>query len=185
MSSPSTLGYALLGLVAREALSGYDLAQRLDMPVGFFWSARHSQIYPELSKLARAGLLKHKTVRQSDRPDKKVYTLTPKGRVALAAWVASPFEAPARRDELMLRVYSMWLVAPQEAAALLRAEERVHAARLAEYERHRADVERHWADDLRDVTSPRFATYATLRRGLGYEAEYVAWCRWLADKLEG
>ena len=79
----TTLGYALLGLLAREPLSGYDLAQRLKGRVGFFWQARHSQIYPELGRLEAAGLVRHAVVEQQDRPDKKVYTIAEAGTVPL------------------------------------------------------------------------------------------------------
>ena len=51
----TTLGYAILGLLSREDLSGYDLTQRMAGRVGYFWSARHSQIYPELAKLEDGG----------------------------------------------------------------------------------------------------------------------------------
>src|SRR5215469_6282498 len=53
----STLGYALLTLLAREPLSGYDLAQRMKRPLGFFWQAQHSQIYPELAGLEEHGCM--------------------------------------------------------------------------------------------------------------------------------
>jgi hypothetical protein len=32
-----------------------------------------------------------------------------------------------------------------------------------------------------DPASPPFATYLTLQRGLSYEREYAAWCRWAAE----
>ena len=47
----STLGFALLGLLARGPLSGYDISAQLARGVGPFWHARHSQIYPELARL--------------------------------------------------------------------------------------------------------------------------------------
>ena len=47
----STLSYALLGLLARQPLSGYDLAQYMKKRVGQMWSALPSQIYPELARL--------------------------------------------------------------------------------------------------------------------------------------
>jgi DNA-binding PadR family transcriptional regulator len=55
--STTTLGYAILGLLAREALSDYDLSSRMRARVGLFWQARHSQIYPELARLEEGGSL--------------------------------------------------------------------------------------------------------------------------------
>jgi DNA-binding PadR family transcriptional regulator len=84
------LGYALLSLLARGTKSGYDLAAGLKEPVGFFWHAHHSQIYPELARLEAAGLVTHTVVEQSDRPDKKVYSLTESGSATLTNWLESP-----------------------------------------------------------------------------------------------
>src|SRR3712207_7997506 len=47
------------------------LSSRMRARVGFFWQARHSQIYPELARLEEGGLVTHHVVEQSDRPDKK------------------------------------------------------------------------------------------------------------------
>lgn len=45
----STLGYAILGLLAAQPQTGYDLARLMRTPIGYMWTARHSQIYPELA----------------------------------------------------------------------------------------------------------------------------------------
>lgn len=180
----ATLGYALLGLLARESLSGYDLAQRMKAPVGFFWHARHSQIYPELARLEAAELVVHEVVEQRDRPDKKVYAITATGREALRRWVTAPTEMPSGRDELVLKAYSLWLADPAGAVELFREQERLHAEQLARYEGFRTQLEREYGPALGRLDSPSFATYATLRRGLGYEREYAAWCGWVADQLE-
>jgi hypothetical protein len=63
----STLGYALLALLARGPRSGYDLAQRMNRPIGFFWQAQHSQIYPELARLEQLGWVTHQVIVQEDR----------------------------------------------------------------------------------------------------------------------
>jgi DNA-binding PadR family transcriptional regulator len=184
MQETGVLGYALLGLLAREPLSGYDLAQRLGERVAFFWGAGHSQIYPELRKLQQAGLISHKRVAQSDRPDKKIHRITAKGRERLAEWVTSPYEPAPYKDELLLRVYSLWLAEPAAAAELLRREEQRHRERLARYRGFEAEVQEHWQAHLDDPRAPEFATWATLRRGLAHEKGYVAWLTWLAGVLE-
>ena len=59
--------------------SVYDLKLRMERRVGNFWSARHSQIYPELARLEEGGYVTHQVVEQKDRPNKKVYQLTDTG----------------------------------------------------------------------------------------------------------
>lgn len=180
-----TLGYALLGLLARAPQSGYELAQRMHEPVGFFWWTRHSQIYPELARLEAAELVTHEVVPQQDRPAKKVYTPTDAGLAALRAWVTAATELGAIRDELVLKAYSVWLAEPAAAAALFREQERLHRDRLAEYDRFREEMEQRWHERLTRPDTPEWATYATLRRGLGYEQATAARCGWMAEALEG
>ncbi len=180
----SVLGYAILGLLSREALSGYDLKGRMERPVGFFWEARHSQIYPELARLEAAGMVSHELVEQEGRPDKKVYEITPAGLQALKDWVVAPLEPRGARDELVLKAYSLWLAEPEEAIALFREQERLHEERLRRYEEINAWMEREWGDDLGLPGSPRFASYAALRRGILNERGYVEWCGWVVDRLE-
>src|SRR5690348_4827029 len=98
----STLGYALLGLLGIEALSGYDLSRQLVQPISYFWSAQRSHIYPELARLEARGLVTHERIEQLERPDKKVYTLTAAGRHAVSEWITRPPEPSASRDALVL-----------------------------------------------------------------------------------
>lgn len=182
-TSPTTLGYALLGLLARGDRSGYDLAQGLKKPVGFFWYAQHSQIYPELARLEAASLIHHTRVEQSDRPDKKVYHLTPSGTEALRTWLEAPTEITLKRDELVLKAFSIWLAAPAIAATMMREHAQAHATRQAEYEQHLAHIEAGAGDEMWNPHSPWFGIHAALRRGIGYEREYSAWCEWMAECL--
>jgi DNA-binding PadR family transcriptional regulator len=180
----STLGFALLGLLARGPLSGYDIATQLKEGVGPFWHARHGQIYPELARLEADGLVCHERVEQRDRPDKKVFSVLPAGRAALSQWVTSPFDGHQVRDELTLRAYSVWVAEPHASAAVYRSQEQAHRDQLARYETYRREMERTRGPDLWRPHTPEFATYATLRRGLAYERELATWCGWMADALE-
>lgn len=174
----------MLGLLARESLTGYELAARMRERIGFFWGAGHSQIYPELAKLEARGFVAHRRVEQSERPDKKIYSIAEAGHAALARWAVEPATPRPTRDEMTLKAYSLWAVDSAEAAALYRAEALRHEEQLAEYERIRDWMQEEWAEALRDPLTPEFASYATLRRGLGYEREYAEWCRWVAERLD-
>jgi DNA-binding PadR family transcriptional regulator len=181
----TTLGFAILGLLSREALSGYDLTRRMEERLGYFWGARHSQVYPELARLEEGGFVRHRVVEQRERPDKKVYEITGSGLRALREWVTEPPPRRPVKDEMTLKAYSVWLADPEEAARMFREEGLRHEEQLARYEEIRAWMEREWAGDLSRPDSPRFASYATLRRGLIYERGYAEWCRWLAEAVGG
>jgi DNA-binding PadR family transcriptional regulator len=180
----SALGYALLALLARAPLTGYDLAQRMRRSTDFFWTARHSQIYPELARMEAAGLVTHEVVRQTERPDKKIFTMTEAGYAALRAWLVQPVRPAPERDEMMLKTFCAWLIEPEEAIALFRAQEAEHLARLAAYEAMLADLEQQPDVRERRVRTTAFSSYATLRRGIQYERGYGEWCRWMAETME-
>jgi DNA-binding PadR family transcriptional regulator len=179
----TTLGYALLGLLAERPRYGYELSKLLSAPLGFFWNATHGQIYPELARLVESGFASVETLEGSARPDRKVYTASAAGLEALRVWAAT-FEPPEPdRDLGLLKAWSLWLAAPEAALAFLRESERYHAAKLERYELERLEFEREDAVAITRPDMPAFAHYLVLMRGIGYERERLAWCRWAAERL--
>ncbi len=102
-----SLQYALLGLLAQGDMTGYDLKKMFDDSISNFWYASMSQIYRELNGLEAKGLLSSVTLPQADRPDKRVYSITPQGRSAFTQWITSFPEEFSRekRDEFSLRLF--------------------------------------------------------------------------------
>lgn len=153
--------------------------------IGNFWHARHSQIYPTLAQLEKQGLVTHEVIEQQERPAKKVYTITEAGLAQLQQWVTQDMEPPAVRDELVLKAYSLWLVDPRKAIALFRTHEQLHLKQLAHYEQLQLWMKKAWEAENYRLDSRWFASSATLQRGIGYEREYAAWCRWIVETLAG
>ena len=71
-----TLKYAILGLLMQTPVTGYDIAKAFGPGLGSFWSAKHSQIYPELKRLTVEGLIQYSVVMQGERMEKKLYEIT-------------------------------------------------------------------------------------------------------------
>jgi DNA-binding PadR family transcriptional regulator len=130
-------------------------------------------------------MVTHRVVEQEDRPDKKVYEITEAGVEALREWATAPFEPKGTRDEMVLKAYSLWLADPEKAVGLFRDQERRHKEQLRKYEEIEAWMEAEWGENLRRPDSPRFASYAALRRGIIYERGSVEWCRWVAEFVGG
>ncbi|GCE30566.1 negative transcription regulator PadR [Dictyobacter alpinus] len=179
----TTLGYALLSLLAVKSYTGYDLGRLMRSPISVFWEARYSQIYPELSRLESQGLVTYQAVTQHDFPDKKIYTITDDGRALLRIWATEPVDPPVIRDELVIKAYSLWMVDPEPAQELFRYHEQYHLAKLQQYEEVQRDLEAS-PEALNDPTSPTFAQYIILQRDLGFEREYAVWCHWVVERLE-
>ncbi|BCJ40552.1 hypothetical protein GCM10010168_81140 [Actinoplanes ianthinogenes] len=130
-----SLRIALLGMLAAGGpATGYDLAKDFDGSLSHVWPAKHSQIYPELAKVAADG---HATVRDDGSRGRKLYELTPAGRDFLDTWLQSTDPAPRVRSESSLRLFLLPLLPPDVSVPLLRKEAVRYAeqARLLEAER--------------------------------------------------
>ena len=53
----SPTGHVVLGMLAMEPRSGYDIKQLADVSTRHFWAISYGQIYPELRRLLAAGLI--------------------------------------------------------------------------------------------------------------------------------
>jgi DNA-binding PadR family transcriptional regulator len=176
----SALGYALLCLLVRGPSTGYDLARRLRRPIGYYWTARHTQIYPELARLATAGLVTYEAGAGPGPREKKTYSITDSGRDALAGWLVTPPAPRVPKDELLLKTYAVAAADPHRMAHIYQAAADTHAQRLAEYRSQLAHLTDQGAHDSHH---PSFGNYATLRYGIAIEETREAWCRWMASTL--
>jgi DNA-binding PadR family transcriptional regulator len=101
---PAT-SYALLGLLTLgDGLTGYELKQRADRTLRFYWVApAMSQVYSELTRLSRLGLVEARRAGSSPRSTR--YLLTSTGRAVLQEWLAStPVEFPTLKHPVALRL---------------------------------------------------------------------------------
>ncbi len=95
----------LLGLLAIDSMSGYDLGLTIRSSVGHFWNESYGQIYPNLKKLAADGFVTAKMERQKGKPDRRIYSITKKGRERLRKWLAVPPQPEIPRNELLLKLF--------------------------------------------------------------------------------
>lgn len=181
----SLLGYAILSLLARIPLSGYDIAREMKKPKSFFFGqAQLGQIYPELTRLEEAALVTSTIIEQQGKPDKKVYTISPTGLQALQSWIVAATPTLETRSEFLIKAHSLWLADAQQALTQFKAHERYHQDNLAAYEANLAEIEQRWGDSIRLMNIPAFGDYLTVTRGIGYEREYIAWLQWVITILE-
>lgn len=100
----STTSYAVLGLLAARPSSTYELTRQMSRTVGRFWPRAESKLYEEPKKLVERGLAAAAAERVGQRP-RTVYSITPAGREALAAWLAEPAAGPVLEFEQLLKVF--------------------------------------------------------------------------------
>lgn len=97
--------HVLLGLLVRSPMHGYDLKAAFEAELGSLWTLNYGQLYPALEKLENEGFVLKERVVQDDRPDKKVYSITPAGRAELDRWLSEPSAPPKlNREEFYFKL---------------------------------------------------------------------------------
>ena len=107
MAAPlTTTSYAILGLLAIKPWTTYELAQQMQRALGQFWPRAESKLYEEPKKLVAHGLARASSEMVGKRP-RTVYTITAKGRRAMAAWVPAPptSDGPVLEFEQMVKIF--------------------------------------------------------------------------------
>jgi PadR family transcriptional regulator, regulatory protein AphA len=161
--------YVILGMLAWRPMSGYDIKAIVDNSTRFFWAASYGQIYPELRRLAEAGLVKGEPESGSGR-GRTAYDLTAAGRRALRDWLSRPPETFEFRDEGLLKLFLAG-AAPETAVGSLDAKRAFHEAKLGQL---RAIEER---------AKPDGFTGLVLRYGIESSEWTAAWCEREAKRL--
>jgi DNA-binding PadR family transcriptional regulator len=126
-----TLENAILGFLEREPMSGYDLKTRcFDDAVGHVWSADQAQVYRTLERLSKRGLVRSRLVPQRGKPDRRVFSITPKGSKSLAAWLREAVEPSPVRDPFLLRLALAETLQDEELVRLLEEARETYQVRL-------------------------------------------------------
>ncbi|HEX9244168.1 MAG TPA: PadR family transcriptional regulator [Anaeromyxobacter sp.] len=121
--------FVILGMLSARPMTGYGLRKAIDGSVGHFWQESFGQLYPALRRLAAEGLVEARATHGGPGRGGATYHVMPRGRAALADWVAIPPSLEPQRNELLLKVFFAGAVPPkvtsrnlEGVAAGLRAE---------------------------------------------------------------
>ena len=172
MSSLTPTARVILGMLKLGLGTGYDIKKAIDFSTRFFWTASFGQIYPELKRLRKAGL-----VRAEHQPRGKVkrtvYSLTPKGEQAFHDWLTDSGDVLFEiRDESLLRLFFSDFLSRDEVIANLRMQERIFDQVLQRF----GEIE---VDAKQGVNEGRVYPYVALQYGI----EFIAFARdWYAER---
>jgi len=155
-----------------ESLSGYDLAKKFDMSLGFFWQASHQQIYRELKIMLERSWLSAHTVEQAGKPNKILYALTPEGNAALDQWLLSETKARPAKEDLYVKLYNVGHCDPKPLAREIDERRRQYQQQLGLYLKIK---ERHYAEPA-TLPDNRKGIYLALSAGIRQQKMHIEWC---------
>jgi DNA-binding PadR family transcriptional regulator len=156
----SSTAYVILGLLRIRPMSGYEIKAFVDRSTRFFWAASYGQIYPELRRLAEAGLIEGSSKPSGGRK-RTEYRLTAAGRTELREWLRIAPVVFADAD-------------PASGAAALRAKRAYHAEKLEQLRQI----------EPRAKAGPNRFPELVARYGIEHSEFAIAWCDKALAELE-
>jgi DNA-binding PadR family transcriptional regulator len=180
-----TIGYVILGRLAQSDETGYDLSLFMGPPRNYIWEASHSQIYPLLAQLTTQGLVTFEEVAQSGKPNKKIYSLTPKGLRVLQDWARVSPTPMVRRLEFNAKVNSLWTLAIPDAMEVLQKQIDMTAAEIEMIEGHMNDAERRSGTRFPPPPASKYSgIYANIRYAMESRRYMIRWYRSIQKDFE-
>ena len=105
MAKDRKIDVVILGLLAHENLTGYDIKKQIDGAISFFWKGSFGSIYPALSDMEKQGLVKRKKADVTGGREKIVYQITKKGKDTLKTWLKDEKATNDLKYETLLKMY--------------------------------------------------------------------------------
>ncbi|WP_155285827.1 PadR family transcriptional regulator [Lacticaseibacillus zhaodongensis] len=178
MAKRNILQFIILGLLNQQARTGYELTKAFDSDIGEFWSAQHSQIYPQLQRLEADGQIIHSDEVSGEKLNRKRYAVTSAGQAALNDWLAADTEPTiGGRDEFALKLYFIKSPSDPRLQRMLAEQQAFHTQKCAHLQAQMAAKfpERQHADD--------FGHYLVLDHAIRRETAYVQWLQSASEQL--
>ena len=123
-------------------MTGYDLQKEFQASVGNVWHAPDSQIYPELRRMEKDGLLAAEEVAWGKRGKKRRYHITDEGKSAFRQWMNDPLEYSRVRDPAHLKAAYLEWAEPEAAREHMRLHIRHHEAQLQQWNEKVQEIEK-------------------------------------------
>lgn len=104
MIEATTTTYALLGLLAVQPWTGYELTKQARRSLHYVWPSSEANLYREQQRLVRLGWATAEKEPVGERTRNR-YRITEEGREALAGWLETEPEPPRIEIEGVLRLF--------------------------------------------------------------------------------
>jgi DNA-binding PadR family transcriptional regulator len=177
-----SLDFAILGFLNYHPYSGYDLKKIFDSSVQHFWHADQSQIYRTLARLTEAGMVTMEVQPQADRPDRKVYHITDRGRAELLKWLSGPPSVDDQHSGSLIQVFFAGKLSDEEVLAKFEAFAAAMREMLAHYEQLPPQI----IPYREEINSPReyFFWMLTLENGIHSTRSNLEWAESVIARIK-
>ncbi|MDW6003575.1 PadR family transcriptional regulator [Vibrio mangrovi] len=165
------LKYAILGLLNRRPMSGYDIGKEFNYELAEFWHAKHSQIYTELKKLHTEGLVTYDIEISGEILEKKQYSITEAGRDDLIHWLhKDELIGKTAKDVFRVRMYFSNFLDLESRMKLLESQKMQHTKRMNTLMKTSEQY-----PEVPPPDSDRFGDFITLEGAIMRERSLIEW----------
>ncbi len=96
--------YVILGLLTQQPMSGYDIKQLFESFNWLIGSPSYGSLYPALHDLLNEELVAMEIIPNQDKPARKEYHTTAKGKNALREWLQQPATCDTPLKPFLMRL---------------------------------------------------------------------------------
>ena len=180
MGKSRKIDMVILGLLAHEDLSGYDIKKRIDNGISFFWKGSFGSIYPSLNAMEEEGLVVKVSDPENENNRKKhLYSITELGEKHLAAWLKDSKAANDLKYETLLKLFFGGAAGPEATIKTIEQFEQDISSEL----RVLRDYQKNLSEVL-DQSEDHLYFYLTVTFGVETYEGYLRWCKKAIQMLQ-
>lgn len=179
MAKDRKIDMVILGLLAHENLTGYDIKKRIDNGIGFFWKGSYGSIYPALSAMEKEGLVQKVRLSEEIKGREKIpYEITNDGKKTLISWLEDSKAVNDLKYETLLKIFFGGVTDPE-----------ISIKTIEEFEweiKESLQLLRMYKENLAKVLDEKDHVYYYLTVSFGVETYegYLRWCREAKELLK-
>lgn len=110
----------LLGFLMNGSHTGYELKQSFSISFSFFSGLSYGSIYPALRRMEQQALVTMVKERQAHAPDRKIYTITEKGRKVFLDALRAPVAPHSSKSPFLMRLFFFEALPPEDRLDMVR-----------------------------------------------------------------
>lgn len=133
----------ILGFLMDHSLTGYELKKAFSLSFSFFSGLSYGSIYPALKKMEKEGIITLEVQVQDGSPNRKVYTITDRGRKEFMASIREPFSLERQRYGFIMHLFFFSHLPPEERTRLAQEHLKSLQEVQAELEEAAPAIEKH------------------------------------------
>ncbi|MFC1515470.1 PadR family transcriptional regulator [Thermodesulfobacteriota bacterium] len=131
----------ILGFLMKKRMTGYELKKAFSISFSFFSGLSYGSIYPALKKMEQNGLIGMRLKVQKNAPNRKIYTITNKGKAQFKSSLKTPFAPERFKSSFLSHLFFFAHLSREERAKVSDGYLRVILDQQEQLEAIKSDVE--------------------------------------------